>query len=118
MGGTVAYDATRPPTTNDRHATATGASPERLVDTSGRPVDANVAANVTAKRDSVTSEGNKSAPTFRKHLSTHFSPLGKNNSQKARPIEQKLETFSSELTEDEKKILLANEIPASEIKNL
>ncbi|KAF9182190.1 hypothetical protein BGZ51_004875 [Haplosporangium sp. Z 767] len=114
MGCPLSKDATLPPKTNDGTTTATGGSSSGLVDTSGQSIDVNVA----AKGGSVTSEGNKSAPTFFKHLSTRLTSLGKNDSQKTRPIEQGLKTFSSELTEDEKKVLLANEIPASEIKKL
>ncbi|KAG0055318.1 hypothetical protein BGZ83_008957 [Gryganskiella cystojenkinii] len=58
-------------------------------------------------------------PTFFQRALTRFSSLANTMARpKTISIEQSLRTFPYPLTEDERKVLLANEIPASEIKDL
>ncbi|KAF9951286.1 hypothetical protein BGZ72_007183 [Mortierella alpina] len=85
-------------------------STSALVDTNGQRIEA-----TNAPKSSASSSSTKTAPNFFKRISTQISTLG---GQKNRSIEQGIKTLPYTLTEEEKRILLANEIPASEIKNL
>ncbi|KAF9574257.1 hypothetical protein EC968_007026 [Mortierella alpina] len=114
-------DAPVPPTKKGQVTASTGTastaqatpteSTSALVDTNGQRIEA---ANAAAKSSSLASS-TKTSPSFFKRISTQISTLG---SQKNRSIEQGIKTLPFTLTEEEKRILLANEIPASEIKKL
>ncbi|KAF9966830.1 hypothetical protein BGZ70_001108 [Mortierella alpina] len=97
-------------TTGTAHATPTE-STSALVDASGQRIEA---ANATAKDSSVAS-GTRTPPNFFKRISTRISTLG---SQEDHSIEQGLKTIPFSLTEEEKKIIIDNGIPAKDIKNL
>ncbi|GJJ69252.1 hypothetical protein EMPS_01598 [Entomortierella parvispora] len=72
------------------------------------PKDAIAAKSTTAK-----------GPSLFQRVSTQFASLSNSiMGPKSITLEQGLRTFPYPLTEDERKILLANEIPASEIKKL
>ncbi|KAG9321587.1 hypothetical protein KVV02_001273 [Mortierella alpina] len=86
-------------------------STSALVDTSGQRIEAT---NAATKSSSLTPSTKTPRNVF-KRISTQISTLG---NQKNRSIEQGLKTLPFTLTEEEKRILLANEIPASEIKKL
>ncbi|KAF9989316.1 hypothetical protein BGZ75_006744 [Mortierella antarctica] len=114
-------DAPVPPTKKGQATVSTGTtgtaqaipteSTSALVDTSGQRIEAT---NAATKSRSLTSSTKTPRNVF-KRISTHISTLG---NQKNRSIEQGLKTLPFTLTEEEKRILLANEIPASEIKKL
>ncbi|KAG0202573.1 hypothetical protein BGX28_004944 [Mortierella sp. GBA30] len=84
-------------------------STSALVDANGHRVEA---ADMTVKGSSTSSV--KTEPTFFKRISAQLSSLG----HKSQSIEEGLKTLPYPLTEEEKRILLANEIPASDIKKL
>ncbi|KAI1315791.1 hypothetical protein EDD11_000345 [Mortierella claussenii] len=89
--------------TND---TTANASSQALVNAEGTVEPAPpVASYIPDKKD-------KSTPSFFQRVSEQFS-FGQKRS-----IEQGLKTFPFPLSEEEKKVLLKNEIPASEIKKL
>ncbi|CAO3574847.1 unnamed protein product [Mortierella alpina] len=87
-------------------------STSALVDASGQSIEA---ANATAKGSSVASGATKTPPNFFKRISSRISILG---GQEDRSIEQGLKTIPFSLTEEEKKIITDNGIPANEIEKL
>ncbi|KAF9092700.1 hypothetical protein BGX29_010331 [Mortierella sp. GBA35] len=80
--------------------------------TAGPLLANNSVPSYSSPKDTAAAKKN-SEPSFFKRISSHFTLGGT-----PRSIEQGLKTFPFPLTEEEKEILLRNEIPAAEIKKL
>jgi len=92
-----------------------------LVDAQGQRIEGETptAAYVPPKGVVVVKSGATEGPSFFQRVSTQFSSITNTViGPKSITLEQGLRTFPYPLTEEERKILLANEIPASEIKKL
>ncbi|KAI8601372.1 kinase-like domain-containing protein [Dissophora ornata] len=97
----------------------TDSSAEALAQTDGVEAQPPVAPDVTEKDDIVVTETNKPASALFQRMSKRFSVLGNTVAgRKTQSIEHGLKTFPFPLTGEEKKFLIENEIPASEIKKL
>ena len=77
-----------------------------------------VASYVPPKVDASTKAANKSGSFFKRVSGSLASITDGITGQRHRSIEQGLKDFPYPLTEEERKMLLANEIPSSEIKKL
>ncbi|KAF9378520.1 hypothetical protein CPC16_011250 [Podila verticillata] len=69
-------------------------------------------------KDDATKESDKSSSFFKRVSGSFASITNGITGQRHRSIEEGLKDFHHPLTEEERKVLLANEIPASDIKNL
>ncbi|KAG0025285.1 hypothetical protein BGZ82_010116, partial [Podila clonocystis] len=101
-------------TSNGVKATTTASSSTAASSTVASPSNEPVASYVPPKNDTLT----KDRSLFQRVSGSLSSITGTIVGNRARSIEQGLKDFPYPLTEEERKVLLANEIPASEIKKL